>query len=111
MNATILTATILVGNKETPLTKAIVAQVPVAESEFIDNDRFRSNLPGRNGVAECDVLGEVQIDNGRSTAYGYWLLVSTPRGLRKIDTHYKPALAKILHEEGRGRIERIILVK
>ncbi len=105
MNATLLTATVTVGTKEVPLTKAIIQQVPFAEGEFMDNQRFALN------TGDCVALGEVQIDTGRNEAYHYYVLANTPRGLRKFDGSMKGAFNTQLHSEGRPQLERIILLK
>lgn len=104
MNVTILTATIIVGTKETPLTKAIVKQAPFAEREFHENARFEP-------TGDCQVLGEVQIDNGPHDRIDYFILANTPRGLRKFDGSMKRAFDTQQNRHGLACIERIILLK
>lgn len=104
MNVTILTATILIGKRETPLTKAIINQFPILEGKWADNDKFK-----RDG--QCAVLGEVELDNGKNEARSQWLLVNTPDGVRRMDNYFKKALDPILHREGLPRIERIIITR
>lgn len=96
MNVTIKTLTVQVGSKETPLTKAMVHQLPYLEAEFANNQLYKEG-------GTCQILGEVSMPDYTA------IIVATPNGLQRANG-MRYAFDELLKAQGK-RLERLILLK